>query len=366
MIRCYPEQDDYKRATIDLMSSAPTILSLPDLFSFLDSLQQTTDVMKLSHQEALNHNHVGGSVGGKKEKLINENTVIRDRDASHPLVAASPSSPSTEQKCRACDKPWSPSHREVCPAKDKQCCDCGRKGHFAGSEYCPLKQQNSSTTTPPPPPSALKKSPKAGPTASEEDKKKAARERRISAAIKTLEEEDPAALSVSLPSPPSNTYQHQGQGYSSAHLMLPTPYYSSLAPPPPTYRPTEEEKRVVRFDPRGPDPNAPSFPAFFRRPAGMLASLPPPPLIDSSERGGIILGHFLEDSTQSPWEKSLASPRVDSRERGNASLSHRDLCRGVLFSANTLLASSRSSYGIERSTVFLSNGPSNHSLRRID
>ena len=201
MIRCFPEQDDYKRATIDLMSPVPTILSLSDLFFFLDSLQRTSDVMKLSHDEASNH-HVGG--GGKKDKLINENTVIKDRDASRPLVAASPfSSPSSEPKCRACGRDYGPGHRDVCPARDKTCNDCGRKGHFAGNDYCPMKKQKKPPVQPSVPPSTLKKSqPKAGPVVSEEDKKKAARGKKIAAAIKLLEEEDPTALSVTVPPPP--------------------------------------------------------------------------------------------------------------------------------------------------------------------
>jgi len=280
MIRCYPEQDDYKRATIDLMSSAPTIRSLSDLFSFLDSLQQTTDVMKLSHQEALNHNHVGG----RKEKVVNEHTVIQDRDASRSLLAASPSSSpsSVEQKCRACNEPWSPSHRDTCPAKDKHCCDCGRKGHFAGSEWCALQQQKPlpSSPSPPLPPSALKKlPPKAAPVASEEDKKKA-RDKKIAAAIKLLSEENPTALSVpSSPPLSSNAFQLAGQGhYSSVQQMLPTPYYSSYPPPPPPSTAlrisqlpqAEEERRMVRFDP----PGAPSASSTLPRRTGMLATFP--------------------------------------------------------------------------------------------
>ena len=314
MIRCFPEQDDYKRATIDLMSPVPTILSLSDLFFFLDSLQRTSDVMKLSHDEASNH-HVGG--GGKKDKLINENTVIKDRDASRPLVAASPSSPPlSEQKCRACGRDYGPGHRDVCPARDKTCNDCGRKGHFAGNDYCPMKKQKKPPVQPSVPPSTLKKSqPKAGPVVSEEDKKKAARGKKIAAVIKLLEEEVPTALSVPVPPPPPHTYHYQGQGqYPSAQQMLPSPYYSTLAPPPPTYRPTEEEKRVVRFDPRGPDPNAPTFPAFFRRPTGMLDSLPPtslasfrsslaPPLVDYTEEGG-----GATASSPNVWETRLGNP----------------------------------------------------------
>ena len=131
-----------------------------------------------------------------------------------------------------------PGHRDVCPAKDKTCNDCGRKGHFAGNDYCPLKKQKKPPILPPPP-SALKKSqPKAGPAVTEEDKKKASRARKVAAAIKLLEEEDPTALSASVPpSPPSpSIFQHMGQGhYPSALQMLPSPYYSTLAPPPPTY-----------------------------------------------------------------------------------------------------------------------------------
>ena len=265
MIRCFPDQDDYKRATIDLMSPIPSILSLSDLFNFLDSLQRTADVMKLSHEEASNH-HAGG---GKKEKTINEHTVIKDRDVSRPLVAASPSSPSSEPKCRACGRDYGPGHRDVCPAKDKTCNDCGRKGHFAGNDFCPMKKQKEQKKQPPPPPppSALKKSrDKAGPAVSEEEKKKAAREKRIAAARKLLEDEDPTAFSVPLSSPPSNLYQYQGQGhYPSANQMLPSPYYSSLAPPPPAYRPTQQQQSSARCSlrPSGSRSQRSLFPSFL-------------------------------------------------------------------------------------------------------
>ena len=180
----------------------------------------------------------------------------------------------------------------------------------------------------------------------EEEKKKATRARKVAAAIKLLEEEDPTALSVPLPSSPLNPYLQQGQGhYPSALQMLPSPYYSTLAPPPPTYRPVEEDKRAVRFDLRGPDPNAPSLPAYFRRQSGMLATLPSSPLAsptishapslaDPSGGRGVILVSLDEDSSKSPAKGPLASsigpssltpPLVYYTEGGGEALASSDI-----------------------------------------
>ena len=126
-------------------------------------------------------------------------------------------------------------------------------------------------------------------------------------------------------------------------------------PPPPSTAlrisqlpPAEEEKRVVRFDPRGPDPNAPSFSSFSRR-SGMLASVPPQTAVAPSLSRAPSLAPTPFASSRSPPSVAssllppLVSPLVDSSERGDASslASSRSLFpRASLLSAPPLVDSS--------------------------